>query len=408
MTLIAGEALTAPAVTRTGYTCTGWSPALPANVPALNTTYTAQWTVETTDFTYTVSNGKTKITNYNGAGGNVNIPPVLGGCPVTEIGTYAFSNKDLIIRIVIPDSVTSIGDNAFSNCGGLTSVILGQGLKSIGSSAFSGCESLASINLPDGVTSIGYGAFMYCEGLTVIVIPDSVTSLGDAVFTYCEGLTSVTLGNGLKSIGFATFSGCENLTSISIPSSITNFGASVFVYDSKLTAAYFYGNAPTMANNIFTYCAPGFTVYHLPDKTGFTSPTWYDNPTAVFSPVSSITFDANGGTGGTSMTLDYGSPLIPPAVARAGFVFAGWSTMLPATVGACDADYAALWRMVGDINGNDSVTSVDALMALQTSAGVIEATELQRSAADVDQNGSVTSFDALKILQYSAGRIASF
>ena len=121
-----------------------------------------------------------------------------------------------------------------------------------------------------------------------------------------------------------------------------------------------------------------------------------------------ITFNANGGTGSTSITLDYGSPLIPPAVARAGFVFAGWSTMLPATVGAGDADYTALWRMLGDLNGNDSVTSADALMALQASAELISPTEIQVSAADVNQSGTVTSADALKILQYSAGLITSF
>ena len=39
-----GAALTAPTVTKTGYTFAGWSPAVAATMPAENTTYTALWT----------------------------------------------------------------------------------------------------------------------------------------------------------------------------------------------------------------------------------------------------------------------------------------------------------------------------------------------------------------------------
>ena len=40
-----GTTISAPTVTRTGYTFTGWSPAVPSTVPAGNVTYTAQWRV---------------------------------------------------------------------------------------------------------------------------------------------------------------------------------------------------------------------------------------------------------------------------------------------------------------------------------------------------------------------------
>ena len=40
-----GASIVAPTVTRTGYTFTGWSPAVPSTVPAVNATYTAQWTI---------------------------------------------------------------------------------------------------------------------------------------------------------------------------------------------------------------------------------------------------------------------------------------------------------------------------------------------------------------------------
>jgi hypothetical protein len=57
-----------------------------------------------------------------------------------------------------------------------------------------------------------------------------------------------------------------------------------------------------------------------------------------------ITFDANGGTGGTGPTaMTPGDPLTAPAVARAGYVLAGWSPTLPATVPTSDTTYVAQW-----------------------------------------------------------------
>lgn len=63
----------------------------------------------------------------------------------------------------------------------------------------------------------------------------------------------------------------------------------------------------------------------------------------------------------------------------------------------------------GDVNNDESVTSYDASLTLQYSAGIIADWEdWQIIAGDVDGNGSVTSFDAALILQYSAGLIDEF
>jgi len=59
-----------------------------------------------------------------------------------------------------------------------------------------------------------------------------------------------------------------------------------------------------------------------------------------------ITFDANGGTGGTSLFVKFGSELSAPVVAREFYIFLGWSPEVPAAVPANDAVYTAQWSRV--------------------------------------------------------------
>ncbi|MFQ6062305.1 MAG: dockerin type I domain-containing protein, partial [Methanosarcinales archaeon] len=57
--------------------------------------------------------------------------------------------------------------------------------------------------------------------------------------------------------------------------------------------------------------------------------------------------------------------------------------------------------ITGDLNGDKEVTSVDALIALKMSVGLIQVD----MCADVSCDGEVTSVDALMILQASVGLI---
>lgn len=62
----------------------------------------------------------------------------------------------------------------------------------------------------------------------------------------------------------------------------------------------------------------------------------------------------------------------------------------------------------GDVDLNGSISSGDALLALQASVQKISLSKLQTKAADVDQKKGVTSADALLILQKSVGKIRIF
>ena len=55
-------------------------------------------------YTYTISNGKVEITDCDTSiSGDVKIPSILGGYPVTSIGGYAFFNCSRLTCVTIPD-----------------------------------------------------------------------------------------------------------------------------------------------------------------------------------------------------------------------------------------------------------------------------------------------------------------
>lgn len=74
------------------------------------------------DFIYDIDEGFAFITGYTGAGGDVIIPIMLGGC-----------------------AVVAIEAQAFYGCTNLTSIILGNGYTRIEADAFEGCTNLTSI-----------------------------------------------------------------------------------------------------------------------------------------------------------------------------------------------------------------------------------------------------------------------
>ena len=74
------------------------------------------------------------------------------------------------------------------------------------------------------------------------------------------------------------------------------------------------------------------------------------------------TFNANGGTGGTMKTQDYGTALAAPTVTRTGYTFAGWSPAVPSTMPAADTTYVAQWTadtytVTFDANGTGATVS---------------------------------------------------
>ena len=299
---------------------------------------------------YEVVGGTATVTGCVSAVGDIEVPSVLGGYPVTAVGTAAFSNKVGLTSVIIPDGVTSIGTNAFYGCSGLTGVAIPNSVTNIGSQAFCTCSRLEWVTLPDGLTDIAGNLFRNCGRLAGVVIPDSVTNITSGAFRYCYGLESVVIGSGVVRIGNKSFGNCTNLVSVVIPDSVTYIAGSAFekcrrlsdvtvgrgvatIYIgafsdcSSLTNLLFLGNAPGIGNNAFTNVAPGCCAHVRYASTGWgvdIPGTW--KGIAIDYVHHSVTFDANGGEGGGTAWVADGPGLAPLAAARRNYRLVGWFT----------------------------------------------------------------------------------
>jgi hypothetical protein len=65
--------------------------------------------------------------------------------------------------------------------------------------------------------------------------------------------------------------------------------------------------------------------------------------------------------------------------------------------------------LLGDVNCDDEINSIDALLILQYVAALIDLEDLDcPENADVDDDGDIDAIDAALILQYDAGLIDEF
>lgn len=80
-----------------------------------------------------------------------------------------------------------------------------------------------------------------------------------------------------------------------------------------------------------------------------------------------------------------------------------FSASAPAASFTYEAGYT-----LGDVNGDGSVDTSDALLALRIYVGTYSATDVQRKAADVSKDGVIDTTDALLMLRFYVGNIKSF
>lgn len=236
--------------------------------------------VNINDVVYSVSGDYATVTGYNFNGSNaaveVQAKVTINGVeyPVKEIGNRAFSDKDDLVSVTLPEGIQTIGDYAFYSCGSLTAINFPKGLESIGENAFRSCTKLAAIELPEGLKSIAEYAFGYCESVTTLAIPTGVTSIGGEAFTYCTKLTTVTLPQTITSISNNLFYYCSSLTAIIIPEGVMSIGSDAFKYCSGLATVTLPKSLKSIGYEAFRYCS-ALTTLNLSEGMVLTSMEGY-------------------------------------------------------------------------------------------------------------------------------------
>ena len=365
VTLDYGSALSAPTVTRDGYTFIGWSPSLPETVPAMDATYIAQWQINQYTQTFDANGGEGGISITQDYGSRLSAPTVTrdgytfvgwrpsfsGVVPAKDETYIALWRIDLYVQIF----------DANGGEGGM-SVTLKSG------SAFS-----APIVTREGYTFVGWSPS----------VPDTVPTMDTTyvaqwrVNQYTqtfdanggEGGTSVIQGYG-SALSAPTVAR-EGYTFIgwtpSVPTVVPTMNATyvaqwrVNQYMQIFNGNGGYGGAAMILDYGSALSAPTMT------REGYTFIGWTPSVPATVPATDTTytaqwqinqytqTFDANGGEGGISVTQNYGSRLSAPTVTREGYTFIGWSPSVPSTVPATDATYVAQWHInVDSINPTQS------------------------------------------------------
>lgn len=102
----------------------------------------------------------------------ITVPDTLGGCPVTTIGAYTFSDCALLEKLILSGNVTELLPYSCSACLSLTEVILPEGVTKLGEGVFSNCYALKNVTLPSTLTYIAEAAFNNCNEVESFSVAD--------------------------------------------------------------------------------------------------------------------------------------------------------------------------------------------------------------------------------------------
>lgn len=231
---------------------------------------------------------RTIIIHYpeNKAGSTYEVP-----AGVTTIGDYAFYSCNNLIRAILPDSLTHIGFRGFQLCASLSEINFPPNLESIDNVAFASTD-LEDVIIPASVSFIHDNAFTSCEEIrSYTVAEENLVYSSDNGILYNKDKTSLLrvpprsysgsfiIPEGVTRIEVKAFEYCSALTSVTVPEGVTSIRWLAFRQCTGMERIYFLGNASSVANDAFKYLPSSeFSFYFLEGNTGFTTPTWENNP----------------------------------------------------------------------------------------------------------------------------------
>ena len=368
---------------------------------------------------------------------------------VTSIGLLAFSGTPWLSNY--PDDFVIVGNNILIGYKGSdTSVTIPNSVTSIGGAAFYGCTSLTNVTIPDSVTNIGDAAFSGCNSVTIY------GNSGSYAETYAnENNIPFKLQGELPASDSDTATDTDSDTESDTSSDVTPH-VKPHTYYFLAPESWFKKDKGALNEDIGFYAwtagenstenakYPGVKMTLAPEIGENVFKIEMDEPRfeqGVFSDY--VDFDPSAPTEQTYASTvvffdgymagdcSYDSTLTCDS-------FDGWIYVLDLYTPTTLAEYTGLvtcpgeWFTLddyknhkdyygtypeyketsdtpepigtyGDIDGDEEISSADALMILRIGVGLEEITPEQFAIADVDGDDDITSADALAVLRFSAG-----
>ena len=315
-----GKAITAPTVTRVGYTFAGWDKAIPETMGKTALTFTAKWTANT-NTAYKVQHHYETLTD----GYDVETVPMTG---TTGEQTMA----------VVKDKA------------GFTAGTVAQATIAANGST---------------VVNIYYTRNSY----TLTVDADNGTAVSKE--TYKFGTAIIAPAAPTKT-GY-TFGGWDKTIPESMPAGNMTVKAQWKINQYTIT---FDTDGGSEVASITQDYGTAITAPAAPTKTGYTFAGWSEEIPATMPAENmtvkaqwkinqyTITFDTDGGSAVKSITQDYGTAITAPAApTKTGYTFTGWDMEIPKTMPAGDMTIKAKWKInqytiTFDTDGGSAVKSI--------------------------------------------------
>lgn len=134
---------------------------------------------------------------------------------VKEIAIRAFANDsfneddDKLEKVVLPEGIKKISEEAFSNRQKLTEINLPESIEYVGSRILNNCN-VKKIVVPSNVKTWCEEAFYY-SGVKEAALPDNMTYIPDGMFSVCDNLEKINIPEGVTTIGERAFACCRKL-----------------------------------------------------------------------------------------------------------------------------------------------------------------------------------------------------
>ncbi|MDE7106743.1 MAG: leucine-rich repeat domain-containing protein [Clostridiales bacterium] len=203
-----------------------------------------------------------KIKKCVKASGDIVLPQMYNGLPVTEIGIMAFGGFNDITSVTIPMGVVWISHSAFAECANLERVIIPDTVEKIFESSFQCCEKLNTLYIPKYVSFIGDSIFQQsgmahltvdaanpyyrAEGNCLIRKKDNAVIFANENSTipsdveiieqwaiYSDKIETLVIPNDVQKLAKYSIS-CSNLKRVQIPESVTEIEINAFCYSDNI------------------------------------------------------------------------------------------------------------------------------------------------------------------------------